>query len=218
MADARSREQQVANSEEHTQWELLLNRLWERGVRAERGLKMIVRDGSGGLGEALALVYGKSILDQWCVFHKLHNVAEKVRSELKGKENRERRKQIMEQAALIYRAPQAEQARERLSAWAQQWYPQAPHAVATLERDFEQTLISYQLDDVTRQWIRTTSLLERTKRELRRKFRQAVTFGCYVGANVAVFLQVQRLHAFWTNVAWWQASHDLYVVLADLHP
>jgi putative transposase len=209
---------QVANSEEHTQWERLLNRLWGRGVQAERGLKMLVRDGSGGLGEALALVYGNSILDQRCVFHKLKNVADKVRSELKGKEHRERRKQIMEQAALIYRATQVEQAHEQLSIWAHQWRPQAPDAVATLERDFEQTLIYYQLDDVTREWIRTTSLLERTNRELRRKFRQAVTFGSSTGANVAVFLQVQRLHAFWTKVPWWQTSYDLYFALGDLHP
>src|SRR5207237_6133952 len=120
-----------------------------------------------------------------------------------------------EQAALIYQAPQAQIARERLSDWREQWRPQAPEAVATLERDFEHTLVYYQLDNVAREWIRTTSLLERTNRELRRKFRQAVTFGSPTGANVAVFLQVQRLHACWTDVAWWQVSHDLYF---EIHP
>lgn len=129
---------QVASSEEHTQWELLLNRLWERRVQAERGLKMIVRDGSGRLGETLALVYGKSILDQRCIFHKLHNIAEKVRSEL----HRDTRKHIMEQVTLISQATRAQQARERLTRWAQQWHSQAPDTVATLERDFEQTSIA----------------------------------------------------------------------------
>jgi putative transposase len=209
---------QLASREDHTQWELLLNRLWQRGVQAEGGLKMIVRDGCGGLGEALALVYGKSILDQRCVFHKLKNVGDKVRSELKGKEHRETRKAILQQAALIYRASQAQGAREQLSVWAQQWRPHVPDAVATLERDFEHTLLYYQLDAITREWIRTTSLLERTNRELRRKFRQAVTFGSQIGANVAIFLQVQRLHACWTKVPWWQVSHDLYFALGALHP
>ena len=55
---------QVASSEEHTEWEVLLRRLVERGIGVEQGLKMIVRDGCGGLGKALAKVYGKSILDQ----------------------------------------------------------------------------------------------------------------------------------------------------------
>ena len=75
------------------------------------------------------------------------------------------------------------------------------------------TLVYYQLETVPREWIRSTSLLERTNRELRRKFRQVVTFGSSLGADAAVFLQVQRLHARWTDVPWWQVSHDLYFEL-----
>jgi len=160
---------------------------------------MIVRDGCGGLGKALAQVHGNSILDQRCIFHKLKNVVDEASTELKGKDHREAKKELMKQAAHIYEAEHADMARQRLRDWAQQWRPLAPKTVATLERDFEDTLVYYQLDTVTREWIRTTSLLERTNRELRRKFRQAVTFGSALGANVAVFLQVQRLHACWTD-------------------
>jgi putative transposase len=209
---------EIASSEDHTQWELLLNRLWRREVTAEQGLQMIVRDGCGGLGEAVALVYGNSILDQRCIFHKLKNVGEKVRSELKGKEYKETRTMLMEQAALIYRAPHAGAARQQLSEWSHKWRLQAPEAVAALERDFEHTLVFYQLDTVAGEWIRTTSLLERTNRELRRKFRQAVTFGSALGAHAAVYLQVQRLHACWTKANWWDVSHALYFSLADLYP
>jgi putative transposase len=206
---------QLATSEDHGEWEPFLKRLKEREVNSEHGLKMIVRDGCGGLGKALANVYGNSILDQRCIFHKLKNVADKAGTELKGRDLREVKKGLMEQAAHIYKAEHVEIARERLRDWAQQWRPQAPETVATLERDFEDTLAYYQLDTVTREWIRTTSLLERTNRELRRKFRQAVTFGSTTGADVAVFLQVQRLHARWTDLPWWQVSHDLYF---QVHP
>ena len=209
---------EIAKSEEHTEWERLLNRLWKRGVRPEQGLQMVVRDGSGGLGEALALVYGSTVLEQRCLFHKLRNVAEKARSELKGEEKREERKQLLEQASAIYQAESAAQARERLVHWAQHWRERAPQAVATLERDFEQTLVSYSLPSVTREWIRTTSLLERTNRQLRRKFRQAVTFGSRKGAEVAIYLQVQRLHAYWTDESWWETSHALYFDLGNLNP
>ena len=68
-------------------------------------------------------------------------------------------------------------------------------AVATLEKEFEDTLVYDALESVPREWIRTTSLLERITRELRRTFRQAVPFGRKKGAEVAVYLQVQRLHA-----------------------
>ncbi len=209
---------EIAKSEEHTEWEKLLNRLWERGVRPEQGLQMVVRDGSGGLGEALAFVYGSTVLEQRCLFHKLRNVADKARSELKGEEKREERKQLLEQASAIYQAESAAQARERLARWAEQWRECAPKAVATLQRDFEQTLVYYSLPAVAREWIRTTSLLERTNRQLRRKFRQAVTFGSRKGAEVAIYLQVQRLHAHWTDESWWETSHALYFDLWNLNP
>ena len=94
----------------------------------------------------------------------------------------------------------------------------SPSAVATLERDFEQTLAFYTLEGIPREWIRTTSLLERTNRELRRKFRQAVTFGSQAGAQVAIFLQVQRLHAQWSQQTWWDISHSLSFQLWNLNP
>ena len=119
---------------------------------------MVVRDGSGGLGEALALVYGLTVLDQRCLFHKLRNVADKARSELKGGEKRDARKQLLEQSSTIYQAKSAAQARERLARWAENWREHAPKAVATLERDFEQTLVYYSLESIAREWIRTTSL------------------------------------------------------------
>src|SRR5258708_26921958 len=77
---------QIARSEDHQEGEVLVQRLWERGCRPEQGLQLVVRDGSGGLGEALALVYGSTVPEQRCIFHKLHNVGTKCRSEIKGKE------------------------------------------------------------------------------------------------------------------------------------
>jgi len=45
---------QLAESESQAAWEKLLQRLYDRGVQAESGLKVVVRDGGGGLGEALS--------------------------------------------------------------------------------------------------------------------------------------------------------------------
>jgi transposase-like protein len=187
-------------------------------VQPEKGLKMSVRDGCGGLEQALAQVYGPDVLDQRCIFHKLHNVGSKVRSELKGKEHQEAAAQLMKEASAIYQAESASQAHQRLQAWTHHWQERAPDAVATLTRDFEATLVFYQLDTLTREWIRTTSLLERANRAFRTKFRQAVTFGSHIGAEVAVYLQVLRLHTHWTKGSWWDVSHDLPFALRELHP
>ncbi len=47
---------QRAESESKAAWELLVQRWWKRGVRAETGLQAVIRDGCGELGEAIAWV------------------------------------------------------------------------------------------------------------------------------------------------------------------
>ncbi len=194
------------------------HRLWERGVRPETGLQAVIRDGCGELGEAIAWVYGSTVLEQRCIFHKLRNVADKGREELKGEEKQEDRKLLMEQASAIYQAESAQQARQRLTAFADTWRAHTPKTVATLERDFEQTNAYYALDGVARELIRTTSLLERTNRELRRKFRQVCCFGSLTGADVSIYIQVKRLNARWSKKTWWEPSHSLYFDFLHLDP
>ena len=93
----------------------------------------------------------------------------------------------MTQVSAIYQAESATEARARLVAFADTWRGRTPKTVATLERDFEQTIAYYALEGVARELVRTTSLLERINRELRRKFRQVCCFGSPKGAEVAIF-------------------------------
>ena len=187
-------------------------------MTAEKGLKATIRDGGGGLGQALDLVYGSMVFDQRCIFHKLKNVREKCRTELKGDEHQKERKHLLHQARAVYDAQSAEQASERLSAWARTWREKAPESVATFERDFEATIAYFQLEGLDRHWVRSTSLLERVNRHLRRKVRQALTFGSRKGAEVALYLQIQRLHAQWADESWWETVHALYFDLAKDNP
>jgi putative transposase len=208
----------VADGERKAAWEPFVQRLWERGLRPETGLQAVIRDGCGELGEAIAWVYGSTVIEHRCMFHKLRNVADKCREELKGETHKETRKQLMEQASAVYQAESAEEARGRLAVFAQTWRARTPKAVATLTRDFEQTMAYYALDGVARELIRTTSLLERTNRELRRKFRQVCGFGSPTGAEVAIYLQVKRLNARWSKQTWWQISLSLSFAFLNLNP
>jgi len=209
---------QVVDGESKAAWEPFVHRLWERGLRPETGLQAVIRDGCGELGEAIAWVYGTTVLEQRCIFHKLRNVADKCREELTGDANKETRKHLMEQASAIYRAESPEEAKRRLAAFAEQWRARTPKALATLERDFEQTIANSALEGVARELIRTTSLLERTNRELRRKFRQVCCFGSATGAEVAIYVQVKRLNARWSKKPWWETSHSLYFDFLNLDP
>jgi transposase-like protein len=76
----------------------------------------------------------------------------------------------------------------------------------------------YSLEGMAREMVRTTSLLERTNRELQRKFRQVGCFSSPKGAEVAVYIQVTRLNAQWAKTSWWEASHSLALDLLNINP
>lgn len=201
---------EIAEQEDQASWQRLVQRLWERGVKLETGLEAIVRDGAEGLEQALDEVYGAALIQQRCIFHKLRNVSKKC-SGL----DRESKKQFMDQAKTVYQGETAAEVRARLAAFAEQWRPTQPQAVATFEHEFEQTIRYFALESRVRAVVRTTSLVERTNRELRRKFRQAGCFSSPTGAEVAVYLQVSRLNAQWSKSDWWQASHSLALALLN---
>src|SRR5579859_5893536 len=75
------------------------------------GLQAIIRDGCGGLGQAVDQVYGQSVIDQRCIFHKLKNVRDACRTELKGDDHQQERRQLMQEAKAVYHAENAEQAK-----------------------------------------------------------------------------------------------------------
>jgi transposase-like protein len=130
------------------------------------------------------------LVQQRCIFHKLRNVSDKCVSL-----DRAGKKSLMEQAAAVYEAASAAEAQARLVAFAEQWSSTQPQAVATFEREFEQTIGYYSLQGMVREVVRTTSLLEHTNRELRRKFRQVGSVSSPQGAEVAVSIHVTRLNA-----------------------
>src|SRR6266516_1079119 len=204
---------EVADQEDKASWERLVQRLWARGVKLETGLQAIVRDGSEGLEQALDYVYGSALVQQRCIFHKLRNVSDKCVGL-----DREEKKSLLEQAAAVYQALSAPEARARLIAFAEHWQPTQPQAVATFEREFEQTIRYFSLEGMVREMVRTTSLLERTNRELWRKFRQVGCFSSPRGAEVAVYIQVTRLNAQWAKTSWWEASHSLALDLLNINP
>ncbi len=201
---------EIAEQEKQPAWERLVQRLWERGVKLETGLQAIVRDGTEGLEQALDYVYGSALVQQRCIFHKLLNVSDKCVGL-----DRARKKLLMEQAAAVYQATSASEARARLLAFGEYWRATQPQAVATFERAFEQTIRYYSLEGMVREVVRTTSLLEHTNRELRRKFRQVGCFSSPRGAEVAVYIQVTRLNAQWNKTSWWEASHALALDLLN---
>lgn len=190
---------ELADSEDHIAWESLLLRLENRGVYRERGLELLIHDGGGGLTAALNLIY-PHIPHQRCLFHKLRNLWQAIQTpdDMTRAAARQLKRNIIQQAAAIYWAETAQDALELRDVFYQQWKNSQPKLVATLLRDWNDTVAFYKVLARFPKWkttaLRTTSLLERLNRMLRRLFRAAGVYHSAAGllATVARVLNPMR--------------------------
>lgn len=180
-----------AEAEDTASWQQFLEQLYELGITSENGLALLVSDGAPGLRAAHENVFWRVPL-QRCVFHKLRNVAQALSPPpgLDRQAGQHYRTQFLRQAAHIWQASDEMEARQRYTAFCQQWQSQQPKAIQTLQRDFEATLSFYAVQEQAAErnedWpahrLRTTSPLERTFRDFRRRYRLAVVFHSEAGA------------------------------------
>lgn len=180
--------------EDANSWRVFLERLHEAGLTPENGLKLLVADGSKGFRSAYESVYWM-VPFQRCTFHKLRNMARvlKTPAELTREAGKEYRTQFLRAAAQIWQAPDEEQARQVFSQFCETWQMAQPKAIETLQRDFEDSLAFYAVQqaaaDRSQHWppyrLRTTSPLERMFREFRRRYRSALLFQSEAGALAA---------------------------------
>ena len=156
----------VAASESQKDWSGFLWSLYHRGLVGQK-LKLITSDGGGGLTAAVEEVW-PFVPRQRCWFHKMQNVANKVR--------KRDRQQVLEGLRKVYDAPHRKQAQRQYLAWGRRWKDLYPQAVLCVERDLEQLLAVFDLPAEHRRRLRTTNAIERSFREVRRRTRSIGTF------------------------------------------
>lgn len=189
--------------EDKESWQRLLERLEQRGIRAERGLRLFIHDGSAGLESAFEMVdFGQGVYRQRCIFHKLRNVGKAVRGEegMSREEKRKRRADVVGDASDVYRGETEEEVRANLAEFKLKWQGVEPAAVATLERDFDMTLSYFKVLEVAKAagkaWrvedLRATSALERVQRHFRQKVRQVVIFHSEKGIEAGIQLVISH--------------------------
>ncbi len=167
--------------EDRESWLRLLNRLETRGLRPEMGLRLFVHDGCGALIAALEELF-PDVPRQRCIFHKMRHMLRAIvpPPELPPAQRRAYTHPIIQQAARIWQAPTYEEALRRYQRFRHRWEREQPAMVATLDRDFADTLVFYQVWNYNRLWpmtyLRATSLLERCNRDIRRRVRHACAY------------------------------------------
>jgi putative transposase len=177
-----------AASESGACWEAFLGDLYKRGLKGSL-CELIATDGGTGLHQALQIVYPKPLL-QRCWAHKTRNVLDKVR-----RIDQPAVKQALNRISHASNRREATKAYWRLSS---RWRRAYPSAVACLKKDFDQLLSFFQVKN-SQQWsrLRTTNLIERAFREVRRRTRPMGVMAHTQSLQRIVFAVFHHLNQNW---------------------
>jgi transposase-like protein len=157
----------IAPSESLESWSTVLLRLLARGLKPE-SLRLVVTDGDAGLLAALGK-HLRGVARQRCTVHKIRNVVGACAPREKAT--------IPGECAAIYKAPNRADARARARAFIAEFAATHPKLAAIVEDDLEAQLAFYDLDPGLWVTLRSTNVLERVNKELRRKTRPCQASG-----------------------------------------
>lgn len=185
----------LASSESQACWEAFLNDLYNRGLKGEN-LKLVITDGCKGLHAALDVVFAYTKW-QHCWVHKLRNVSKYLK---KSDE-----KLVLAEAKEIYKAESKREAVRIFKRWKSRWYRKYPQAVNCIEKDIDELLnfleipIKEQYRKSIRRRIRTTNVIERAFREVRRRTRPMSCFTNQDSVNRIIYAILTRLNNKWED-------------------
>lgn len=174
-------------SESQGAWERALNNVYGRGLIGEN-LKMLVTDGNPGMISALEMVY-PDVPRQRCWAHKLRNVSNYCK--------KVNEKKCIAEARLIYKSETRKNALEHFKNWSEHWKSIEPQAVECLTRDIEDMLTVFTLPEEHRKMMRTTNLIERLFREVRRRTRPMSSFTNGPSCDRIIYAIFARFNERW---------------------
>jgi putative transposase len=173
-----------AASESAAAWGLLLRSLVERGLDPD-AVVLVTADGAGGIAAAVAEGLPEAHL-QRCWTHRLRNLLAAL--------PRAERRPCLRGLRAIYRAPTRRAAVAAYWRWARAWRERHPVLVRRLEEDLDELLAVYTVPAPLRPSLRTTNLLERAFRELRRRLRPVGCLADRASGDRIIYGQVVRLN------------------------
>jgi putative transposase len=173
--------------ESQAAWECFLTSMRNRGFKGEN-LELISIDGGKGMMNALDFIF-PDVPKQRCWAHKLRNVANHLPKKLQ--------KACTGQAKDIYDAESYGQAIKAFKTWARTWRSIAPEAVECLEIDLDDLLKFYECPKAMWVKLRTTNIIERVFREVRRRTRPMSCFTNSKSVERIIFAIFNRQNMIW---------------------
>jgi len=151
----------LARAEDHESWEELLLSIKKRGLKGSN-LKLIIMDDSGGLKKALE-THLPTVLIQNCVVHKMRNVLRKT--------SFKNRPLVTEDVKNIFNSINKEEAITKAQSIVKKWYMTEQKAMESLRHNVEYCFTYMDFPQEVWSKIRTTNILEREFREVRRRMK-----------------------------------------------
>jgi len=155
----------VSLSEAEVHWREFLKSLQERGLH---GAKMITSDDHAGLKAALRARFA-GVPWQRCQFHLQQNAGSYVPRVAM-------RKAVAADLRSVFDAPDRPEADRRLAMIAEKYREKAPALSKWMEENVSEGLAVFALPSVHRRRLRTTNMLERLNKEVKRRTRVATLF------------------------------------------
>lgn len=181
-----------AASESGACWETFLRDLYNRGLQA-KPCALIATDGGTGLNQALQIVYPKTLL-QRCWAHKTRNVLDRVK--------KIDQPAVKKALARISHAANRREATQAYWRFSSRWRKPYPRAVACLKKDFDDLLSFFEIKDQSH-WnrLRTTNLIERAFREVKRRTRPMGVMAHTQSLQRIVYAVFHHLNENWRQQA-----------------
>lgn len=188
----------VRKGESQAAWEGFLTSLKNRGLAGSL-TRMAMIDGNQGLWNALDLIW-PDIRRQRCWAHKLRNVSNYVPRKLQ--------ESCTIEARDIYAAKSKTEALKAFKRWRDVWKAIAPRAVQCLEEDLEDLLHFYDEPEFLWVKLRTTNLIERVFREVRRRTRPMSCFTNTQSVERIIYAIFSRQNSLWLEKPLFKITHN----------
>lgn len=151
----------LVDAESEANWTEFLIDLKHRGL-AGKNIRLFISDGNSGLKATLKRLFPYKH-HQRCIWHKMTNVMAKAK--------KRNRRSVIGGCKNIFAAPSRTEAIHRFRSWKKHWDIEEPASVRCLAKDLRECLAYYEFDQKYWRSIRTTNVLERSFREVRRRTR-----------------------------------------------
>jgi transposase-like protein len=178
----------LGGRESEDSWKSLLLDMEGRGLQAPA---LVIHDGNQGLIKALRCVW-KDVPRQRCIAHKMRNVLERVPRKHQGR--------VKKELVKVFYSASLDEALAQVKVFAEKFGKEFPAACGTLAKDLHDCLTFYRFPQQHWKRLRTSNVIERAFREVRRRTDVVGRFPGEMAALTLIWATLEQDRMKWRGV------------------